>query len=190
MISAEDARSTVLRRCEDSAPGERFAIQSCDLSPRGDYWVVCCNSEDYVVHGMLDRCYVGVSAHLVSVASGDVETVGSAQSWMEYLQDKYDLSTAAGAHYVIEPTFDRTDKAALINLRQKLSCSIPDAIAMLAPGRRQWLTGNRRLLQRTQEILRDKGIDTVVVLHPTPLAAATVDERSWYWDAVASLLRP
>ena len=190
MISAEDARSTVLRLCEDSAPGERFTIQSCDLSPRGDYWVVCCNSEDYVVHGMFDRCYVGVSAHLVSVASGDVETVGSAQSWLEYLQDKYDLVAAAGAYYVLEPTFDRMDKAALINLRQKLSCSMQDAIAMLASGRRQWLTGNLRLLRRTQDILRDKGIGTAIVLHPAPLAATTIDERSWYWDAVASLLRP
>lgn len=189
MISAEDAKSTVLRLCEVGAQHGRFAIQSCELSPRGDYWIVCANSEDYVVRGMLERCYVGAGAHLINRASGCVETLGSAQSWQDHLQDKYDLEAAAGAHYVIVPGFDRTDRAALINLRQRLSLSMQDAIALLSPARLHWLTGSLRSLRRAQRLLRDKGIDTEIVLRQDALCGAVVDERVWHWEALASLMR-
>lgn len=189
MISAEDAQSIVLNLAEISSAGERFAIQSCILSPREDHWVVHSNSAAYVMSGKLEHCYVGAGAHLVNVVSGAVETVGSAQSWQEFLQDKYDLDAAAGAHYVIEPSFEREDKAALINLRQKLSCSMQHSIALLLPERRQWLTGRLRILRQAQGILRDKGIDTVIALRRDTLSAVALNESADHWDAIASLIR-
>lgn len=46
---------------------ESFVIQSGELRANGDYWVIRSNSEDYVVHGMTEFCYVSVNAHLINV---------------------------------------------------------------------------------------------------------------------------
>ncbi len=54
---------------------ERFVIQNSELSAHRDYWVIRCNSEDYVVHGMTEFCYVGVNAHLINVVSGEHEAI-------------------------------------------------------------------------------------------------------------------
>lgn len=94
MIDKETAQSIVLQFCQDNALDSNqdlFVIQSCELSPNRDYWVICCNTEDYVVRGVIEHCYVGVSAYLVDTTSGAIEKVGSAQNWRQYLQDKYNL---------------------------------------------------------------------------------------------------
>ncbi|WP_185066877.1 hypothetical protein [Pseudomonas frederiksbergensis] len=95
---------------------ERFVIQSYELSANGDYWVIRSNSEDYVAHGMMEFCYVGLNAHLINVMTGERETVVSCMSVNEYLQDKYDLVAVSGNQYVLTPAIDRGDKPALVNL--------------------------------------------------------------------------
>lgn len=190
MISADAAKAIVLRLWEDAWPGERFAIQSCTLSPRGDYWVVGSNSEDFVLRGMFERCYVGISAHLVNALSGEVTIVGSAQSWEQILQDRYDEEAAEGRNYVLEPAFDRSDKEGLVNLHKQLPCSYAHAIGLLSSGGRQWFTGRLRILAHVREMLGDKGIQTTIVLRPDVQGAARVDEDDWRWDALASHLRP
>src|SRR3990167_7401021 len=103
MINEEQAKAFVLHRCEAFTQGrERFAVQSCTLSSKGDYWVVRANSEDFVLRGIQELCYVGANAHLVHTTSGDIETVGSGQSVEQYLEDKYDLIEAGDKHYVLE----------------------------------------------------------------------------------------
>lgn len=189
MISAEEAKSLVLRMCEASSTGERFAIQSCDKSPCNEYWVIRANSEDYVVHGIFERCYVGVNAHLVNATSGVIESVGSRQSWEQFLQDKHDLENAAGLHYVLEPAFEKTDKVPLINLRQRLELSYQDSILLLLPENRQWLTGKFRVLKDAQKLLQERGIVTVIVLRETVLGVVTVKESALHWDALVSLIR-
>jgi len=77
-----------------------------------------------------------------------------------YLQDKYDIRDAAGQAYVLEPAFERTDKAAVIRLRQILTCRLPYAMALLSPERRSWLTGKHRAMQWVQRELMAKGMAT------------------------------
>ena len=189
MVTAEEAKSIILRLCEGSSPDERFAIQSCEPSPSGDYWVVRANSEDFVVHGVFERCYVGVNAHLVKTASGAVETVGSGQSVEQYLEDKYDLERAAGSYYVLQPSFDKTDKVALINLRQKLGLSLQESIALLSMGRSQWLTGKRSVLKHAQDLLCEQGIEVDIVLRQDVLGAVEIDERAEHLDALKPYIR-
>lgn len=77
----------ILRHSESdplSPQYEKFALISCELSGDGDHWIVRVNSEDDVLHGRFERCYVGVNAYLVNVMSGEIETVGSAQSVETY----------------------------------------------------------------------------------------------------------
>lgn len=149
MISRETAQAMVLRRSEGDPLSERyekFAVQSCELSTRGDYWIVRVNSEAYVLHGQVERCYVGANAHLVDVASGQIETVCSGQSVGSYLQQKYDIESAAGMHYTLQPTFGRSDKAAIIRFRQTFACSLQSALRLAMPEHRSWLTGSRHLI--------------------------------------------
>ncbi|WP_185814679.1 hypothetical protein [Xanthomonas sp. SS] len=188
MITADRARETVLRLCESDSE-ERFAIQSCELSPRGDYWVVRCNSEEYIVHGFFGSCYVGVSAYLVNASSGHVEIVGSGQSWQQYLQDKYDLEVANGAHYIIRPTFDRTDKTAFVNLRKRLERSLQESIRLVSPENNHWLTGRLRPLENARELLKEKGISVDVVLRKDTSGAIEINESDLHWDALKSTIR-
>lgn len=148
MIDADQAKALVLRRCEASShQGDRFAIQSCELSEFGDYWVVRANSEDFVVRGIQECRYVGANAHLVHATSGEIETVGSGQSVEQYLGDKYDVMRAAGKHYVLTPNFDRSDKPGVIRLRQMFDCSLQTAVQMVSPESKFWLTGRKRTLE-------------------------------------------
>ncbi|MCW2291798.1 hypothetical protein M2262_001848 [Pseudomonas sp. BIGb0408] len=187
MLSAQQACSIVLGLCEgvtrDGKP-ERFAIQSCELSAKGDYWVICCNSEDYVVHGKTEYCYVGVNAHLVDVTTGECETVASCFSVEQYLQDKSDRQAAAGNSYVLCPAFSREDKAAVINLRRKLSCSYPDSFVLLSSTGRHWLTGIRRYLEDAQRMLAGEGITTTIELDPDPKGAIAIGPEAWHIDSV------
>ena len=116
MLSAQQASAIVLdlhkESVRDGGP-ERFVIQSCELSPNGDYWIIRCNTEDCVVHGKTEYCYVGVNAHLVEVRSGALETVASCFSIEEYLRDKDDLRAAGGESYVLMPAFSSTQAEAI-----------------------------------------------------------------------------
>jgi hypothetical protein len=189
VITAEDAKSIILRRSRTDEDGLQLAIQSCELSPHGDFWVIRANSEDYVIRGMWERLLVGVSAYLVNVNDGTVTVVGSGQSWQELLQDKYDADAAGAMQYVLEPTFSRDDKMAVINLRQRLECSLQSALEMLSPDHRQWFTGSRGLLLNVREKLKEKGIETAIVLLPSAEGAIGVGRSMWHWDAIASCLR-
>ena len=191
MLSEQQARAIVLALHDgylrDGKP-ERFVVYFCELSANGDYWVVRSNSEDYVVHGKTEYCYVGVNAHLVDVLTGAVETVCSAISVEEYLQDKYDLRTAGENLYVLTPTFSRENKPELINLRQKLECSYPQAL-MLINEQRQWLTGRRRYLECVQQLLVDQGISTRIELHSESGQAIAIGVECWHIGAALKALR-
>lgn len=192
MLSAQQASAIVLDlhdgHLRDGVP-ERFVIQSCELSADGDYWVVRCNSEDYVVHGMTEYCYVGVNAHLVHVETGALDTVISCVSVEEHLQDKRDLQAAAGKSYVLCPAFSRADKPAVLNLRRKLACSYPDSFALLSDEGRQWLTGTRRYLEDAQRLLALEGIETTIELRPEPNGAIAIGPETWHIEAVLKALR-
>ncbi|WMJ02620.1 hypothetical protein RBU55_13960 [Pseudomonas chlororaphis subsp. aurantiaca] len=191
MLSAQEACAIVLALYDgtlrDGKP-ERFVIQSCELSSKGDYWIVRANTEDCVLHGMTQYCYVGVNAHLVNVVTGARETVANCFTVEEYLQDKYDLQAAAGNLYVLTPAFARDDKPALINLRQKLACSYPETLKLLGE-QRQWLTGKRRQLQEAQRLLASQGIATSIELQIEAAGAIAIGVEAWHSDAVLKALR-
>ncbi|WP_339414423.1 hypothetical protein [Pseudomonas sp. EA_35y_Pfl2_R5] len=187
MLSAQQASAIALDfhkgSIRDGRP-EQFVIQSCELSANGDYWVIRCNTEDCVVHGKTEYCYVGVNAHLVEVRSGALETVASCFSVEEYLQDKDDLHAAVGNSYVLGPSFSSENKAAVINLRHKLACSYQDSLALLSGAGRQWLTGKRRYLEDVQRLLTIEGIATDIELQVHPKDAITIGPETWHIDAV------
>ncbi|UFH49516.1 hypothetical protein [Pseudomonas sp. KNUC1026] len=191
MLSAQQASAIVLAlfdgRIRDGQP-ERFVIQACELSAGGDYWVIRCNSEDYVVHGKAEYCYVGVNAHLIDVVTGEHESVASCFSVEEYLQDKHALKVAAGNSYVLCPAFSREDKVALLNLRRMLSCSYPEVFALLSGAGRQWLTGIRRHMEHIQRLLERQGVATVIELVPSAAGAVSVGPETWHIEAVLRAL--
>lgn len=191
MLSAQQACAIVLNLHEGSTRNghpERFVIQFCEGSSDGNYWVIRCNTEDYVVHGKTEYCYVGVNAHLVEVNTGAVETVASCFSVEEYLQDKRDLHIAEGRNYILEPSFSRESKGAVINLRKKLACSYPDTLALLTGTGRQWLTGKRRYIEEVQRLLASEGIETRIELHVDLQGAISVGPETWSLDAVLKAL--
>lgn len=191
-LTADQACAIVLALFDgamrDGKP-ERFVIQNCELSANGDYWVIRCNSEDYVVHGMTEFCYVGVNAHLINVFTGEREMVVSCITVEEYLQDKYDLKAAAGKQYVLTPALDRADKPALINLRQKLQCTYPQTLALLTGQQRLWLTGTRMLLKNAQRLLGEQGITTQIELLPDAGEAVVISVETWHIEAVLKAVR-
>lgn len=191
-LTADQACAIVLALFDgamrDGKP-ERFVIQNCELSANGDYWVIRCNSEDYVVHGMTEFCYVGVNAHLINVFTGEREMVVSCITVEEYLQDKYDLEAAAGKQYVLTPALDRADKPALINLRQKLQCTYPQTLALLTGQQRLWLTGTRMLLKNAQRLLGEQGITTQIELLPDASEAVVIGVETWHIEAVLKAVR-
>jgi len=191
-LTADQACAIVLALFDgvmrDGKP-ERFVIQNCELSANGDYWVIRSNSEDYVVHGMTEFCYVGVNAHLINVVTGERETVANCFSVEEYLQDKYDLTAATGKQYVLTPALDRANKPALINLRRKLQCTYPQTLALLTGPQRLWLTGTRRRLQDAQRLLGEQGIITQIELVPDASEAVAIGVETWYIEAVLKAVR-
>lgn len=192
MLKTEEAQTIVLRRSNqgrDTNGGDEFVIQSCELSPRKDYWVIRVNSADYVIRGVVGKCYVGVNAHLVNALTGEVETVSSAQGWQNYLQDKYDLINAQGNFYILRPAFDKSDKSALINLRQKLECRAQDVICMTSPDNNFWLTGNLRKLNDAKILLEKANIQVNIELHADSRGAIVIDESVWYFDEIKARLR-
>ncbi|WP_338763050.1 hypothetical protein [Massilia sp. METH4] len=189
MIDADQAKALILRRSEGSYGGtERFTVQSCALSERGDYWVIRVNSEDFVVRGMRERCYVGANAHLVDTATGRIETVGSGQSVEQYLEDKYDAAAAGDMHYVLGPDFGRDAKMAVIRLRQKLECSLAQAMMLVSPASSDWLTGKKSTLSHAQAMLLREGIATVIRLQADAASAVPIDDSIWHWRALKAAL--
>lgn len=193
-VCARDAEAIVLelynssgREC-DGEP-ERYVIQHCELSPRGDYWIVRCNTEDCVVHNIFSRCLVGVNAHLVDVNTGEVGVVCSAMSVDDYLQDQYDLATAAGDVYVLGPAFDRRNKAELIHLRQKLECTYAEVFALLSGENAHWLTGTARILRDARQLLASQGIQTRISVCPNAQGAVSVGVETWHVEAVLKAVR-
>ncbi|WP_431256515.1 hypothetical protein ACQ86G_17465 [Roseateles chitinivorans] len=168
--------------------GEPWAVQSCSLSDRSDYWIIRANSAAYVLHGDASRCYVGVNAYLVDVDTGLIEIVGSGGSVEGYLQDKYDLRVANGQCYVLTAGFPRSDKQAILRLRQVLECSIHRA-SSLSEQDCLWLTGTRRDLQRVAELFRERGVATAVRLVDQPLDARHLTGCVWFWEPVQAALR-
>lgn len=193
MLSAHQASAIALGHLADvirmDGRPERFVIQSCEPSAKGDYWVVRCNSEDCVVHGKTEYCYVGVNAYLVNAISGALETVANCFTVEEYLQDKDDLHAAAGKTYVLAPAFTRESRTAVITLRQKLAYSYPDTLFLLAGAGRLWLKGIRRQLEDARQLLASEGITTQIELHAEPLDAILIGPETWYAEAVFNALR-
>ena len=192
MLSAQQASAIVLDLHEgslrDGRP-ERFAIQSCELSANGDYWVVRCNTEDCVVYGKTEYCYVGVNAHLVDVHTGALETVASCFTVDQYLYDKRHLQAANGNSYVLCPTFSREDKAQVITLRQTLSCSYPESFELLSVTGRQWLTGIYRHLEEARCLLAEEGIATGIELVSEPKGATAIGPETWHISAVLKAIQ-
>ncbi|MDR9839020.1 hypothetical protein [Herbaspirillum huttiense] len=189
MINAEQAKTLVLRYLDRSSATEPFAIQSCTLSERSDYWIIRANSEAYVVRGILERCYVGVNAYLVDTVSGEIDRVGSSCSVDDYLQDMYDAAAAGAMYYVLGPAFGKDDKRAIIRLRQKIECSLQQAMKLVSSESSHWLTGRRRTLCLMQAMLLREGIETNIQLWDSALSAEFVNESIWYWDQLKAVLK-
>jgi hypothetical protein len=185
MITPTAAQQIVLDRITRS--DVKMCVQSCESSPRGDYWIIRANSEDYVVHGRTERCYVGVSAYLVDSRTGALEIVGSGAGWQQYLQDKYDLEAAGDGRYILAPDFGFDDKRAVINLRQRLDCSLELVRAMVSD--RAWLTGKLRVLKCAKGLLEKQGISTAIRIEPGTMSAAPIGEGVWHWDALKKVLQ-
>jgi hypothetical protein len=190
MISAAKAKKIILDRSQPRSgvpTMDDLAITTCELSERGDYWIIRGNRVGYVVYGLQEYLAVGLNAWLVDVETGEVDGVGSGQDLDDYLQDKYDLAEAAGGHYTIEPAFDRGDKAAVIRLRQLLDCPIQSAVRLTLPDDRCWLTGSLRVLKLVQMQLEGKGVSTRIALRADP--AGAVHLRYQYWNLVEPALK-
>lgn len=192
MVDAIQAQAIVIQYCESGSPlpsAEKFAIQSCEFSKQGNCWVVYANSEDYVLHGRDEHCYIGVNAYLVDQESGSIEIVGSGQSVEQYLQDKEDLRNAGHCSYVLEPAFDKTDKSQLIHFRQALECSLQFALQMVSPENRGWLTGKLSALRDAQANLEKRGIPTRINLLPSAGGATEINPQVRHWDALKAVLK-
>lgn len=192
MISAEDAQAIVLSRI-NSAPDDVFrdifAIQSCELSARRDYWIVRANSEDFVCRGIGEKQYVGVNAYLVSSVSGNLEIVGSGQSVENFLQDRYDTEAACGKYYVLVPNFTRHEKTALVNLRKKLECTFQEAILLISAPQNPWITGSLGTLKTAKKILERQDINVSIQLLSEISNAIEIDDGVWHWSALKTELR-
>lgn len=189
MIDVEQAKAIVLSKCESfSRSGERFAIQSCVLSERGDYWIVRANSEDFVLRGIQERQYVGVNAYLVNTSSGEVEAIGSRQNVQQHLNDRYDLAAAGDGYYVLACAIDPEDKAAIVHLKRRLGCTLQRAVHLTSAEFRGWLYGKRSALLHAQALLEREGISVVIQLMEETGCAVQIDHPLPHWDALKSAL--
>lgn len=189
-ISSATAQAIVLRYAESEwSDGERFAIQSCQFSPRRDHWVVCCNREDYVLWGRLEREYIGVGAYVVNASTGALEVVSSLGLFAYFCPKQDDEEDEVGDDYLLQADFDRSDKRGLINLRQQLECRYEEAFRLLSDTGNGWLTGRQRVILAVQEILAERGVRVRVALCPGPTRAVRLDKRLKSWDEVKLVLR-
>lgn len=181
MVTEEQARQLILAAGE----GTPLVIMSCELSERGDFWVIVANTEDYVSHGKLEAMLLGVNAYLVHVGTGAITVVGSAQRWEDVIEGLHDLEVAAGQFYVLVSTGDQDDKRETIRLHQRLACSLRDARYLLSPAGQHWLTGTRRALAAAQALLHAQGIATEVVLRPDAGGAIVLESAEVTWPVVS-----
>jgi hypothetical protein len=189
MIDAEQAKAIVLSKCEGwSRSGERFAVHSCVLSERGDYWIIRVNSEDFVLRGIQERQYIGVGAHLVNTSSGEVEVIGSRQDVQQHLNDQYDLAAAGDGYYVLVCAIDAKDKAAIVHLKKRLGCTLTRAVHLTSAGSRDWLVGKRSSLLHAQALLEREGISVIIELKQGAGSAERIDYPFAHWDALKSAL--
>ena len=184
MVTEEQARRIVLATAEDIP----LAVNACELSPRGDYWVIEANSEAWVLHGEFRDMLVGVSAYLVHTVTGALSLVGSAQHWQDCVEDLHDLDVANGRHYVLGPACTADDRRAAMHLHRQLACSLVDARYLLTAGR-NWLTGTRRTLIAVQAALRERGIATEIELMPEAGAAITPMVKDATWELASACIR-
>ncbi|WP_091803130.1 hypothetical protein [Lysobacter sp. yr284] len=185
MITQQEACDQVLA----GFTGTRGAIASCELDPRGQYWVIHANAYEYVVDGRSEHCLIGDGAYLVHIASGRLTITPSYETWHESIQDIYDLDDAAGAHYVLRPDYAADDKRAVVHLHQRLGCSLIDARWLLEHANRSWLTGTGRTLRDAQKVLGAHGVATQVVLQDDLHGALSLTAQQWTVDMVLQRLR-
>lgn len=185
MTTRQEACDLVLARYTDE-PG---AISECRLDPRGQYWVIHANSYEYVVNGRSEHCLVGVGSYLVNIATGHLTVTPSYETWGQSIQDIYDLDDAAGAHYVLRPSYESGDKRAIVHLHQRLYCSLIEARWLLREPNRDWLTGTGRTLRYARETLAEHGVETQVVMQDDPRQALLLPSPFHFLEDVLKLLR-
>lgn len=76
------------------------------------------------------------------------------------------------------PDFDRSDKRALINLRQQIEASYDEAFYLLSEAGKEWFTGRRRVLEHARRILASRGIETRVALQFERTEAMKIEGKS------------
>lgn len=188
-IDRHQAEQIILEMLNRDPQGERFVIGSCELSPRGDCWVITANSAAYLEEGDLGAMYVGVNAYLVDCENGGVEIVGSGEQVEDVLQDRYDRLDAGGRHYVLRCAIGRDDKPGLIRIHRVLGCSLTEARLLVSDSGRGWLLGRRRALQQAQSLLDEQGLEADIVLLNEPLTAVEIEEPPWNLSELRALLR-
>ncbi|HEK2896166.1 hypothetical protein [Proteus terrae] len=188
MITSQQAQDIVLNHCHSSPCGERFAIYSCELSPKQDFWIIRCNSERYVIYNQLEHCYVGINAYLVDTFTGKIDIIASGESVEDFLQDIYDTQTAGSQFYLLRPTFSKENKIALLNLKQWLGCGYTDTIKLLTINR-SWFTGKHRYLQHIQILLNKRNINTEIILADKTESIVIIDNSTWFEEDIRKELR-
>lgn len=186
MLTRQEIESLVLRLC--SCDGAPFVIQSCERSADNAYWVVRANDAQYVLHGRMEFCRVGVNAYLVNPSTGEIEVVGSNCSVEQYLSDKQDLLFAGQKKYVLYPAFDGYDPKWVMHLHRKIGCSLPDA-RRLARNTEWWLTGKKRVLEVAKDVLANEGIPVSVTLAVNAGMAQVLSDRVIFWDELKKILQ-
>lgn len=186
MLTQSEVEDLILQRCSSNAVP--FAIDSCELSPDKSCWIVRANSAEYLLHGKIEHCYVGVNAYLVDSYTGEIEVVSSGHSVEHHLQDKQDLRLAGQNQYVLHPTLDANNLQQIIHLRQKLGCSLAYA-RQLARHPGGWLTGKKRVLETAKALLAQEDIATDITLTVNADTAQALTDRDDHWAKLKEILR-
>lgn len=184
MITSQKAQDLVLNLCNSKCYNDKFIVYFCELSLNQDYWIIRCNSERYILNNSHAHCYVGVNAYLVNTLTGEIEIVSSAHSIDDFLQDKSDLQRAGQCFYILQPTFTKENKQALINLKQWLGCGYTEALSLLSLNNNKWFTGKLRYLQHIQALLKNKNIKTEISLIETTDNAVVIEPNILYEEDI------
>jgi len=78
----------------------------------------------------------------------------------------------------------RSEKTALINLRQKLECSFQEAILLVSAPQSAWITGSLSMLKHAKELLQEQSIDVDIRLQSDIANAIEIDHSVWHWGAL------
>jgi hypothetical protein len=161
-VSEDEARALVLADLTTRYP---LVITSCRLSNRGGHWILTANTEDFLRTGDYSRALIGLSEVIVDRATGAVEALGGAWSAEDILQDRLDLTLAAGRHWVVRPLAS-AGAADIIKLRRWLGCTPSFARQRMRGG--AWLVGPRSSAQRALEQLQGLGLPVELALVDDP----------------------